>query len=100
MLLWYQYHKNTNLHLDQENDYGLHFQNRCNQLDENNLCKIYNRRPLICRQFRLSGCHGNDINESVKLKLDTEQALMGHLKKRRPALFRKLSRKLRKLALR
>ena len=98
ILLWYQYHKDTNLHLDHDNDYGLHFPNRCYQLGENNLCKIYNRRPLICKQFKLSGCHGNDVNESVKVKLDTEQALMGHLKKRRPGLFKKLSGKLRKLA--
>lgn len=99
-LLWYQYHRDTNMHLDQDNDYGLHFPLRCRHLDENNLCKIYNRRPLICKQFKLSGCHGKDISESVKLKLDTEQALMAHLKKRRPGLFRKLSGKLRKLALR
>jgi Fe-S-cluster containining protein len=99
-LLWYQYHRDTNLHLDQDNDYGLHFPNRCGHLDENNLCKIYSRRPSICKQFSLKGCHGNDVNESVKITLDTEKALMGHLKKRRPGLFKKLSRKLRRLAAR
>ena len=100
ILLWYQYHKNTNLHLDEENDYGLHFPNRCHQLDENNLCKIYSRRPLLCRQFKLDSCHGNDVEESVKIHFVTETDLMGHLKKRRPGLFKKLGRKLRKLAVR
>ena len=39
---------------------------RCNQLQDNGLCKIYETRPLVCRKFdcktrRDCMCHGTGI---------------------------------------
>lgn len=88
-LLSYIYHKNADLCLDEDGDWSVVFHNRCKQLDKNNLCKIYERRPYICRNFSEKNCHGDDFSESVKKHFSDEKDLMDYLGKRRPALYRK-----------
>jgi len=97
-LLWYQYHASSDLHLDTDGEYSVLFRTPCHQLDKNYLCKIYTRRPSICRQFSINNCHGSDFDNSVKIHFDSEEKLLGHLKQKRPGLFKRLPEKLRALA--
>lgn len=97
-LMWYQYHKKAELYFDKDGDYSLVFNKRCEQLDENNLCAIYERRPSICRQFSAKNCHGKEFGNTVKAHFDTEETLIRFFKKKRPGLFKKMSGKLQALA--
>lgn len=97
-LLWYIYHRASELYLDTDGDWSVVFQNPCKHLDKKNRCKIYARRPSICRQFSARDCHGPDFAGSIKLHFKTDREFIGYIKRKRPALFRRLKKKVRALA--
>lgn len=53
---WYLCHEGVSVHVDEDEDWYIQIENRCNQLDESNLCKIYEDRPLICRSYSGENC--------------------------------------------
>ena len=97
-LLWYVYHDNCHLNLDEDGGWSVVFHNRCDMLDQNGLCGIYERRPSICRSFSSNNCHGTEYDNSVKEYFPTDKTLLSYFAKKRSALFKKFSPQLRKLA--
>ena len=53
---WYLLHEGVTVHIDLDNDWYIAIANRCLNLDENNRCRQYAERPLICRQYDIDGC--------------------------------------------
>ena len=53
---WYLCHEGVSVHVDEDEDWYIQIANRCNQLGENNLCTIYEDRPLICRSYSGENC--------------------------------------------
>lgn len=53
---WYICHEGVSVHIDDEEDWYIQIENRCNMLGDNNLCKIYDDRPLICRKYSAENC--------------------------------------------
>lgn len=61
---WYVAHKNVNVFVDEEDAWHLEFLTPCEHLGEDNLCKIYEKRPKICRDFSVDECpHHNHYSE-------------------------------------
>lgn len=52
---WYVSHKNVNVFVE-DGDWYLEFLTPCEQLDENDKCKIYNKRPRICMDYSEEDC--------------------------------------------
>lgn len=62
---WYVAHKNINVFVDEEGDWHIEFITPCEYLGEDNLCKIYEKRPQICRDFSVEDCpHHNEYIEA------------------------------------
>lgn len=53
---WYLCHAGVSVHVDEDKDWYIQIENKCNKLDENNFCTIYEDRPLICRNYRGENC--------------------------------------------
>ena len=53
-LRWYLCHEGISIHVDEDEDWYIQIDNPCKYLDENNRCRIYEDRPIICRN------HGED----------------------------------------
>ncbi|MBT3278402.1 MAG: YkgJ family cysteine cluster protein [Phycisphaerales bacterium] len=53
---WYLCHENVNVHIDEDGDWYMQVLNRCQFLDENYACTIYNDRPLLCRKYTDETC--------------------------------------------
>jgi Fe-S-cluster containining protein len=48
---WYLYHEGVRVHVDEDGDWYIQMDNVCKNLGEDNLCMIYDDRPLICRSY-------------------------------------------------
>ena len=52
---WYLCHKDVTVFVE-NGEWYLNVKNKCRNLTKDNRCKIYNKRPRICRGYRHSDC--------------------------------------------
>lgn len=52
---WYLMHEGVQVFVE-EGDWYIQFQTRCKNLAANNLCMVYETRPLICRDYKPGEC--------------------------------------------
>jgi len=64
---WYISHQRTSVFI-QEGKWYLNVKNRCKYLDSSNRCKIYERRPAICRRLNPERCEYHDRNAAREIK--------------------------------
>ena len=50
-VLWYLYHENVSVYLDEEGEWSVLFETRCRNLRADLRCDVYAERPHICRSF-------------------------------------------------
>ena len=61
---WYVCHKNINVYVDENYLWHIEMLTSCEFLGENHLCKIYEKRPEICREYSQEECpFHNDYEE-------------------------------------
>ena len=61
---WYVVHKNINVYVDEDYEWHIEFLTPCEYLDEEGKCKIYDKRPQICREYSQEEClHHNSYEE-------------------------------------
>ncbi|HPS52972.1 MAG TPA: YkgJ family cysteine cluster protein [Phycisphaerae bacterium] len=66
---WYLCHDGVSVHIDEDDDWYIQITNRCNMLSDDCRCRIYDDRPLICRQYSADNCEGNpEIGEDYGYK--------------------------------
>jgi len=56
---WFLYHENVVVYKDNDKEWIVEFRTRCKNLDENNQCKIYDKRPQKCRDHEAESCEVN-----------------------------------------
>jgi Fe-S-cluster containining protein len=58
---WMLCHENITVYKDNDEDWVAEFETRCKMLDENDHCKIYDKRPQLCRDHDPESCvrHGD-----------------------------------------
>jgi len=64
---WYISHQKTSVFI-QEGTWYLKVGNRCKYLDNTNRCKIYEKRPAICRKHNPRECEYHDRNAIREIK--------------------------------
>ena len=67
---WYVAHKNVNVFVEEDGTWNIEFITPCEFLDENNLCKIYEKRPKICREYSKEEClfYNKDYKEKFRFE--------------------------------
>ncbi|MBW3004802.1 YkgJ family cysteine cluster protein [Candidatus Woesearchaeota archaeon] len=57
---WMLCHENITVYKDNDGDWLVEFATNCRMLDEKNHCKIYDKRPKLCREHDPESCvtHG------------------------------------------
>jgi len=55
-IIWYLHHKNVNVYIGWDNKWYLEFITPCQQLNKSGLCKIYEKRPKMCREYQQEDC--------------------------------------------
>ena len=91
-ILWYLYHENVYIYVDGSNDWSVHFEARCRNLADDLLCRIYEQRPHICRDFDNTVCEIND-HEHEALTLRDPAVFLDWLRENKPKVYKKLSKK-------
>ncbi|MBN1788125.1 MAG: YkgJ family cysteine cluster protein [Sedimentisphaerales bacterium] len=80
---WYLVHRGVSVFVE-DGDWYLNIENRCKYLSKDHRCKIYDKRPQICRDHKIKDCElthdefdyemyfGNDkqMEEYMKIKFD------------------------------
>jgi Fe-S-cluster containining protein len=81
---WYLCHENITVFVE-DGDWYINIKNKCRHLSEKNYrCKIYDKRPRICRQYRHADCdfvegeydfelhfvNDKQMEEYIKIKFD------------------------------
>lgn len=57
---WYLLHENATVFVE-DGSWFLLVHTVCKALDENNRCKIYDKRPLVCREYSTEKCEYDDL---------------------------------------
>jgi Fe-S-cluster containining protein len=66
---WYVAHKNIQVYVDEDYQWHVEFLTPCEFLGENNSCQIYEKRPVICREYGQDEClFYNDYEEKYTFK--------------------------------
>ncbi len=101
---WFLCHKNITVFVE-DGDWYINIKNKCKHLSEkDNRCRIYNKRPRICREYRHADCdfvqgeydyelHFTDdkqMEEYIKIKFDNN--VTEKLKAKKKGEKRKINR--------
>jgi Fe-S-cluster containining protein len=78
-LKWYLYHPGLSVYLDSDKEWLVEIPIRCRHLDKKGKCRIYSRRPPICKDFDTKTCEENKGEVLVKLK--TPEDVDRHVRK-------------------
>jgi len=90
-VLWYLYHENVSVYLDEDGEWSVHFETRCRNLRDDLLCRIYESRPHICRAFDSATCEVNSRGGGA-LAFRTPEEFLAWLKARKPRVYRAIER--------
>ena len=69
---WYFYHKPARVIIDNNDDWIIETPIKCSKLGKDGKCKIYSKRPSVCKSLELKDCPANINDEKFVFKTDTE----------------------------
>lgn len=92
-VLWYLLHKDVWVYIDDEDEWYVQFNTPCRKLD-NRRCSYYEHRPSICRKYEPAACARYGEGATEKYLFKDEDDLFRYLAKKRPALFKRMKKKL------
>ncbi|MDY6914204.1 MAG: YkgJ family cysteine cluster protein [Planctomycetota bacterium] len=78
---WYLCHKGVTVHIDEDDDWYISIDNRCKMLAADNRCKIYDDRPLICRDYDLADCDHSGGDYDYKAFFKSPEELEAYARK-------------------
>jgi Fe-S-cluster containining protein len=84
-LLWYLYHKDVSLYLN-DDSWMVQFETTCRHLTADRRCGVYATRPHICREFSEQECEVNTGDDGQTFY--TVAAFMEYLKKTKPRIHK------------
>ena len=65
-----------------EGDWFVQFNSRCKYLDKDNRCRIYERRPRICRKYSIKNCEFTGDGEAHDLEFKTLKQIEAYANKK------------------
>jgi Fe-S-cluster containining protein len=78
---WMVAHENIAVYVDDEGDWLAEVQTNCTQLDPESKCKIYSKRPIICKNHKPDTCVKNAEESGEKLRFNTIEEVEAHIEK-------------------
>lgn len=79
---WYLYHERTHVYIDRDGDWMAEMHLPCRHRDAHGgKCRIYNRRPPMCREAGHDECEMNE--DDAKVRFHTVKEYDAWLKRRR-----------------
>ena len=89
-LVWYLVHPGVSVFVDWNGSWFVKFETRCQHLQPNGMCGIYETRPAICREFDWKECERHITDEPAdKWLFRSSDELMSWFEKQRPKTYRK-----------
>ena len=88
--IWALHHRGVSLYLEKPEKWFLHFETRCDQLNDQGRCGIYGRHPVLCREYDPRSCERRLPLADIVAWFDHGAALEAWLEARRPAHYRRL----------
>ncbi len=79
-LLWFMHHEGVAIYVD-DDDWYVNIEIPCKQLGENNHCKIYEKRPRICRKHKHDECEFDGKPYEFDMHFKTADELFAYAKK-------------------
>jgi Fe-S-cluster containining protein len=58
-ILWQLYHERVSVYRDSDDEWYVQFETRCQHLQADNKCGIYEQRPHVCREYSEVSCEIN-----------------------------------------
>lgn len=77
---WQVAHKNVQVILDNEDAWCIEFLTECDEMDENGRCKIYDKRPDMCRNHSSQRCAVNGEGSYYEVILKSIKDVEDYLK--------------------
>jgi hypothetical protein len=88
--VWVLHHRHLEVYVEKPERWFLHIETRCDQLNEQNRCRIHGRHPVLCREYDPRSCERrfplSDVVAWFKTAADLEQWLQS----KRPAHWQRL----------
>jgi Fe-S-cluster containining protein len=89
-LIWYLVHPGVTVFVDWENGWFVKFDTRCQHLQPNGMCGIYETRPAICRDFDWKDCEQHLVDEPAdKWLFRNSEEFVTWFQKQRPKTYQK-----------
>jgi len=77
---WYLCHKNVTIFVE-DGDWYININNKCRHLTEkDHRCRIYNKRPRICRQYRHADCDFVEGEYDYELHFTNDKQMQEYMK--------------------
>jgi len=92
---WYILHEGISIYVDDEGDWYVNVDVRCRALDDDGRCRIYRRRPDICRDHTAEICERHGDEYDFREHFHNEKELMAYAREflaRREASRKRRSR--------
>lgn len=77
-MVWYVLHKDVLVYVDDEGDWYVSFKTKCDALQADKLCGLYEERPNVCRTYTQEGCEKYGDGPFSKHLFTTRQSLLAY----------------------
>ncbi len=88
--IWVLHHRNLEVYLEKPERWYLHIEARCEQLKDNGHCKVYEDRPVLCREYDPRSCERRAPLSDIVAWFKTGADLERWLRDKRPAHWKRL----------
>ena len=88
--IWVLHHQNLELYLEKQERWYLHIEAPCAQLDARGRCKVYEERPVLCREYDPRNCERRAPLSDISVWFKTAADLERWLQEKRPAHWARL----------
>jgi Fe-S-cluster containining protein len=77
---WYLCHEHTKVFVE-DGDWYLEVKTLCRHLDEDSRCRIYKKRPKICRAHATKNCEGTEAEFDRELEFGNDAEMLAYMRK-------------------
>ena len=98
-IIWYLYHQGVSVFVDWENSWYVKFEARCDNLNAQGMCDVYDHRPAICKDFDWRECENHltpDDGAPDKYVWNTGEEFLEWFEEKRPKTFKRYQRFMKK----
>lgn len=88
-IIWFVLHDKVSVWIDYDGKWYIEFQAKCSALGDNK-CRIYSKRPNICREYSSEDCVHFGEGEANAHMFNTREDVLAYLEKKKPNIWRQI----------